>query len=353
MLSLFLFLKNLFLKSTKMFFKNNEGLISGKLIGVMIVVLLFLFMVAYFFYGLEPTFYSDEPIKVEIKKGDSFQKISSELSSKNLVRSIAVFKLYTFLVGAATHIQPGEYTLATTMSVPEIVGFLIKGGKNEATVQIIEGETVKDIDEKLKKEGVLKEGSLSDFNFDNLKSKYKFLENVSSLEGFLFPDTYNFKINSNVEEVVVKMLNNFELKAWPLLETQENWYQKLILASYLEKEIKKYEDMEIAAGILLKRFKINMPLQVDATLSYAKCEGKFLTCDNNKREVLGKDKEIDSPFNTYKYRGFTPTPISNPGVNAIKAALQAKKSDYLYYCTSGEETFFSKSLEEHNKKCFK
>lgn len=316
----------------------------------MLVVLVFILGIGYFFYGLQPTFSSSNPVKVVIEKGDGFKKISADLSSKGLVRSIVVFKLYAFLTGSATKIQPGIYELASTMSVPEIVGFLISGGKSDVTVQIIEGATLKDIDEMLQKAEVLKNGSVASFNFQNLKERYKFLANVNSLEGFLFPDTYNFRISSNVEDVVIKMLDNFEMKAWPLLATEQRWYEKLILASYLEKEVKEYEEMQKAAGILLKRLKLKMPLQVDATLSYAKCDGKFLTCSDPK--VYGEDKKIESAFNTYKYNFLTPTPISNPGEKALKAVIDFKDTDYLYYCTREGKALFSKTLAEHNKKCF-
>jgi UPF0755 protein len=332
-------------------YKNN-GFISPRFVIAIFLFVIFSLFIAYFFYGLQPSFAINYPVNMVIEKGESFKSISARLSEAKIIKSVAVFKLYSILTGSATNFQPGVYKFASTMSVPEIVGYLLSGGKNDVTVQIIEGSTLKDIDRVLSLEGVIKEGDLVSFNFQHLTAKYKFINGLNSLEGFLFPDTYNFKLRSSPEEVVVKMLDNFEKKIWQKLSVEEDWYKKLILASYLEKEVKEFEDMQKVAGILLKRIKIGMPLQVDATLSYAKCEGRFLTCENPA--VYAADKEMNSTFNTYKNVGFTSTPISNPGERAVSAAISPKESSYLYYCTSKKngETIFSKSLDDHNRKCF-
>jgi len=329
---------------------KSQGLIANKLIIALAFLLLIVFFLSYFFYALQPTFFSDFPVRVTIEKGEGFREISAKLSQNHLIRSIVVFKIYAILTGSATKIQAGVYDLASTMSVPEIVRILVSGSKNDITVQIKEGATLKDIDSILSSSSVIVAGSLVNFNFNNLANQYSFLSQANSLEGFLFPDTYSFSLNSNTEDVVKKMLGNFELKAWPLLATDPNWYQKLILASLLEKEVKSFEDKQKVADVLEKRLNRKMTLDVDATLVYSKCNGRFLTCENTL--ITNQDKKIDSAYNTYLKLGLTPTPISNPGLDSIKAALNPQNTPYFYYCTKLEKTIFSTNLNEHNNLCF-
>lgn len=306
-------------------------------------------MVAYFFYGLQPSFATTAPVKFTVEKGESFKEIGASLSQASLIKSITVFKIYSFLTGSATRFQPGVYELAGTMSVPQIVGLLRSGGVDDVTIQIPEGSTVKDVDQLLASKGVIAPGSLDQFNFKNLTTQYQFLSGVSSLEGFLFPDTYNFKLNSTPEEVAKKFLDTFEVKAWPILSNVTNWYDRLILASLVEREVSTPSDRETVAGILLHRIAIGMPLQVDATLSYAKCDGRLITCAD---VVPGKgDAKIDSPYNTYLHNGWPPTPIVSPGKGAIEAAVNPRKTNYLYYFSDASgTTFFSQTLQENIQK---
>jgi len=179
------------------------------------------------------------------------------------------------------------------------------------------------------------------------------------LEGFLLPDTYIFFLGSDPDLVVKKFLDNFELKALPRItqlvelrglpffENSSNILKIINLASLLEKEIPDTKEQQIAAGILMKRLAVGMPLQVDAALVYGKCFGKFLDCPPLREE----DYKIKSPYNTYLYGGLPKTPICNPGLKAIKAALNPQKSDYWYYLSDPKtkKTVFSKTLDEHNK----
>ncbi|MDO8752220.1 MAG: endolytic transglycosylase MltG, partial [Candidatus Wolfebacteria bacterium] len=180
-------------------------------------------------------------------------------------------------------------------------------------------------------------------------SEFPFLAKAESFEGFLFPDTYRFERQSSVVHVLSRFLMNFQEKVWARLAGREDWYDRLILASFLEREVPEYEDRRLVAGVLQKRLTIGMPLQVDATISYAKCNGTFLTCE--KAGVGKGDLDISSPYNTYLRRGWTPTPISNPGEEAVRAATLPEKSSYLYYLSAREtgETVFSRTLEEHNR----
>lgn len=325
------------------------------------LVLFFLLCLGYFFYSLQPvsgmplvkdaTATSTEisaPAQFKILKGETFRGIGARLSQQELIRSITVFKFYALIAGRAQKFQPGLYTLSRSMSVPQIVDILTAGGKSDVTVTIPEGYTVKDIDAALRTAGVLENSSLIESPWRKVLIDYPPLAEVDSLEGLLFPDTYRFKLQSTPEEVLRMFLDNFKAKAWSLLDGRSDWYNRLILASFLEREVRSFEDRRVVADILLRRFKIRMPLQVDATVSYAKCYQMFTNCKDI--QIVKNDLTSPSLYNTYQRIGWTPTPIANPGQSALRAAIDPAANSYLYYF-SGEtgETIFSKTLDGHNE----
>ncbi|MCL4404296.1 endolytic transglycosylase MltG [Patescibacteria group bacterium] len=328
---------------------EQRGLLSLRILVVLGGILVFILFLGYFFYGLQPSATTGSSTVFEIKSGESFREIGARLSQDDLIKSITVFKLYSLLTGQAGHFQPGAYVLSGTMSVPQIVGAFTSGGANVTNVTIVEGSTLKDVDAALFAAHVLPAGALEKFDLSSLKANYPFLANATSLEGFLFPDTYQFDLNSTPEAVVARFLDDFKQKVWPTLQSDKNWYQTLTLASYLEREVKTDADRKLVAGIILKRLAIKMPFQIDATVSYAKCAGTWQTCPNLTLER--SDFKIDSPYNTYVRLGFTPTPIGNPGLQAVQDAENPTKSPYLYYLTDPKTgtTIFSKTLSEQNQ----
>jgi UPF0755 protein len=208
------------------------------------------------------------------------------------------------------------------MNVPQIVQKIISGDIAKMKVTIPEGFTVKEIKEKL---GIKLPGE--------------------NLEGYLFPDTYYFPIDVSGEEVVKIMRENFEKKISPYkkgIEKSGKTIQEIvIMASLIEKEVKTKKEKKLVSGILWKRLKNGIPLQVDATITYI--TGKKTT------KIPLEDLQIDSPYNTYKYKGLPPAPICNPGLESILAALYPEESDYWYYLSTPEgKTLFFKTLEEHN-----
>lgn len=316
-------------------------------------VLIFILMVAYFFYGLQPSEVSAAAVQFKIARGEGLKAISAHLSQTFLIKSISVFKFYSLMSGKAQKFQPGIYELTPRMSVPQIVGILTESGRNEITVVLPEGLALKDFDKILSDAQVVETRALANYPFKALANEYPFLAEATSLEGFIFPDTYRFHIDSTPEEVLKRILENFKLKAWPLLAEKENWYDYLVLASFLEREVPDFNDRQIVAGLLWKRLKNSTPLQIDATISYLKCGGELKDCD--KILVTKKDLAFPSTYNTYQRLGLTPTPIANPGQAAIKAALTPKISSYWYYLSDSKtkETIFARTLEEHNQNRFK
>ncbi len=308
----------------------------------------FIVIIAYFFYGLQPNVSRAEPEELKIEKGEGIREIGARLSQRSLIKSVSVFKFYSLMSGKAQKFQPGVYDLKASMSVPQIVNVLTRGEVKQVRVIVTEGMTLKDVDTLLADAGVIKEGTLTAVEPADLAADFLFLPGVSLLEGFLFPDTYNFRVDSSAEEIAERFLINFRDKVWPLLEGAPAWYDRLILASFLEREVPGFPDRQIVAGILLKRLEVKMPLQVDATITYAKCDGKVRSCPSPL--IRQSDLTIVSPYNTYQRLGLTPTPIANPGQTAIRAALSPVQSPYWYYLSALEtkETIFSETLDEHN-----
>ena len=272
-----------------------------------------LFSAPFAAYFLSPIGGNAKEIDFRVEKGDGVKDIAGKLETARLIKSSGSFVVYSALAGTAHKLKSGDYKLNQSMSLPTIVILLKEGPQEDIAIFVREGETLAEIESKLVKAGVIKPKALSKFP-------------GKSLEGFLYPDTYRFFPNSPTNDVVKKFLANFNKKAMPVLsEATGDYYKTLIVASIIEKEVPFLEDRYLVAGILYKRLKIGMPLQVDAY-----------------------------PW-TYDHYGLPSKPISNPGVEAIRAAVYPKPSDYLYYLSdpATKKTIFSKTFEEHVANKFK
>lgn len=281
-----------------------------------------------------------------IEKGDGAREIAYSLEKEGFIRSRHLFRVYTFFKGISGRLQAGEYLLFPAMTVPEIAEKFVSGIVVGVKVTIPEGFTINQIEERLNKELKLK---ISNFTVNNFKQDFEFLAaapNNASLEGFLFPDTYQFSYKVGADEVLRKMLDNFGKKLNSEIREEiaiqnKSIFEMVTMASLIEKEVKTIEDKKLVSGVLWKRLNYSIPLQVDATIIYI--TGKKTT------KVSKTDTKIDSPYNTYKYLGLPLGPISNPGLESILASVYPESSPYLYYLSTPEgETIFSKTLEEHN-----
>jgi len=267
---------------------------------------------------------SDETVMFLVKKGEGAKDISISLKEQGLIRYSSLFRIYTLIEDKAEELKAGEYELSPSMNIPEIVNKLASGDRIKKIITIIEGWTVKDI-----------------ANYLEVK------ELNSDLEGYLFPDTYEISPEDGIEEIIEKMLANFDKKL--TLELREEITSQgksiqeiVIMASLIEKEVRTFEDKKIVSGILWKRIESNMPLQVDATITYI--------TGRKSAEILRQELEIDSPYNTYKYKGLPFGPICNPGMESILSAIYPEVSEYWFYLSTPEgETIFSKTLKEHSE----
>lgn len=274
-----------------------------------------------------------------IEKGSSIKKIAQDLKNEEIIRSSNLFLFYS-LITNNRNIQAGEYLLSPQMNIPQIIEIIVGGKINEEKITIIEGWDLNDIAIYLEEKGIS-----SKDEFFSITGEPR---NKDSLEGYIFPDTYNITSKDTAETIVQKALLNFEKKMTTELKNEIEKQGKtieeiIIMASIIEKEVKSLEDKKNVSDVLWKRINANMPLQTCATVLYALGE--------KKSSVSTTDTQIDSPYNTYKYRGLPIGPISNPGMNSILAAIYPTKNNYWYYLSAPDgKTHFSTTLNEHNYK---
>lgn len=286
-----------------------------------------------------------EQVIFEIKKSENFFSISRNLEKTGLTRHRIFFQAYILITWGYKNLQAGTYLLSPSMNIAQIAETIIKGESAKIKITVPEGLALKEIEAlglNLRVSGF----NLQEVVISDLKQDHDFLKGApdqASLEGFLFPDTYYFELGIGRQGIIETFLDNFDKKMTPQLrqeiENQDKTIFEIItMASMLEKEVITLADKEIVAGILWKRLRNKMPLQIDATVAYA--------VGTNK--LSKDDMKIDSPYNTYKYQGLPIGPISNPGIESIKAAIYPRSTYYWYYLsTPNRQTIFSSTLDQH------
>lgn len=280
-----------------------------------------------------PVSNQSQTVNILITKGSSVSQVANVLYKNKLIKNATLFKFVVQITNSQNKIQAGEFELAPNLSLMQILERL-KKGPSEFWVTIPEGLRREEIALKFK-------NSLSkDDAFLN-----EFLSLTDGKEGYLFPDTYLFSKNASASQIVSKMTSTFDKKIDSITREQ------VIVASLLERETFSDDEKPIVAGIIYKRLENNWPLQIDATLQYAKdtktCK-QIATCDY-WQPIFIQDKEINSAYNTYKNLGLPPSAISSPGFSSLTASINPVKSDYWYYIHDNSgKIHFAKTLEEHN-----
>ncbi|MCL5733498.1 MAG: endolytic transglycosylase MltG [Patescibacteria group bacterium] len=308
--------------------KNHKKIFI--ILSVIIIVCALFFC---FLFFLRPTNYrNSSKINFQIDNGARFNSIVADLKSGGLIRSALVFKILSVLEGRAASFKPGYYELSQNMSSWDILDILTKGNQEEVSVVIPEGSDLAEIDAILSGAQVLRKGALINYqNSITNSTSEPACAGGQSLEGCLFPDTYNFFIGSNVQTVIKKIIDNFNQKALPVLKQNDNNIKEnLIIASLVEKEAADSSSRAIIAGIIKKRIANHMPLQIDATICYIK-EQILKVPYQDCSPITSSDLKINSPYNTYLNLGLPPGPISNPGLSSIEAAIHSQASPYWYY----------------------
>ena len=271
-----------------------------------------------------------------IPKGSTLQEISFQLEREKVISSPKIFSRIVTFLGGEEGVKAGSYYFKEKENSIEIAKRIISGehGLDPIKITIPEGYTRKQI------------ATLFENGFERFIPE-DFVELTSGKEGYLFPDTYFFFPDSTAKDVIERMENNFKERTLGLAKriegTGRSIQEIITMASIVQGEAYDLDNMKKIAGVLWKRLEIDMPLQVDVTFRYINGKGTF--------DLSKEDLEHDSPYNTYVHKGLPPTPISNPGLDAIIASIDYEDSEYLYFLADNSGTIhYSKTFEEHKEK---
>jgi UPF0755 protein len=305
----------------------------------------------------QPFIVEGDTIEVTVKTGDSLNGVINSLYEDKKLGNAYLIKWYIKKYKLNTNIKPGTYTFSKDITIENFIKGLGEGKYNENAIRVTipEGYDIEGIASLLQDKGIIekekflqsvKEYALPGYIKADAKRKYQ-------LEGYLFPDTYEFVKGMKGNDVINIMVKNFEKvqkeieqKIGRTLDTNE-LDKLLIMASIVEREAELASERPIVASVFFNRIKINMKLQSCATVEYA--------LGVHKTVYTLKDLEVQSPFNTYLVSGLPVGPICNPGKSSILAAAEPAKTDYLFFVSKFDGTkthFFSKDYAEfeRNKK---
>ena len=270
-----------------------------------------------------------ESMLYTVESGETIKGISSDLQNLGIVRSSHIFYLYGRLNNIA--LQSGTFTISQSMSIPELAKNFESINFGSIWVSIPEGKTVSQVALLLDEKGVTK---ANDFISASTNSEILKKYNITSttIEGYLFPDTYSFIPDMKAEKVIDIMITNFYSKIEDIPELKSVSPEELnyivTFASIVEKEYRLAEEAPLIASVFENRLADSVGLYSCATLVYVitEIQGK-----PHPKVVTYDDLQIDSPYNTYKWAGLPPTPISNPGLISIKAAASPADTNYYYF----------------------
>ncbi|HOX30070.1 MAG TPA: endolytic transglycosylase MltG [Candidatus Paceibacterota bacterium] len=284
-----------------------------------------------------------------VLRGENVLEIASNLKAEGYVKSKGIFLFETAVSGNFKKLKAGTYDLKNQNDFG-IIKKLSRGQTVPVAFTVIPGWSVNDIAKNLEARKIIPKKDFMDAVLREIpiavREEFGFLDDApaaAGFEGYLFPDTYYIAAHPLPEDIIRQMLENFSKKLTPEVQTKIEKQDKkifdiMVMASLLEKEVRTKEDKKIVSGILWKRVDKGWPLQVDSTLLY------FLTSDRPSTE----NKNIDSPYNTYRYNGLPKGPICNPGIESIEAAADPVASDYFFYLSARDgRTVFSKTYAEH------
>ncbi len=296
-----------------------------------------------------------------VEPGESVAEIGRKLQAQGLIDDPELFRLYVRLKGLDATINAGVFTLRPNMNIEQIAFALQRSSAREVQVTIPEGRRREEIAQLLEQQL-----GLSADEFIRLTSRaraysYPFLRGVptdATLEGYLFPDTYRLPENPTAQDVILRMLDNFGVKAAPLLEQAHeagrNPHELLTLASIVEREAVIPAERPTIASVFFNRLRVGQPLQADPTTQYALGYQPDQGTWWKKGLTLDDLKFVDpGGYNTYTNPGLPPGPIANPGLSSIQAVLQPAQTDFYYFvasCNGDGSHQFSVTFQEHQAK---
>lgn len=327
--------------------RSNAGpAILGVLLVVGVIGLIYLIYTSAVAGGDQTA--NSEKVKVSVVKGDTLSSVSDKLDKAGVIGSATIFKLEARMGGQSADIKPGKYTFSSKDGTDEIMKKLTAGEAVPTfSVTIPEGLTIDQT-----AEVVAKSSDISAADFKKAAGKadygYAFLKDpaVKSTEGYLFPKQYEFEKGTTARQVVNRLLEQYLIETEGLdisgAKKQLNLseHELVTVASLIERESANPKERPVIASVIYNRIRQGMPLQIDATIQYARGKPK---------ETLSlQDLKIDSPYNTYENPGLPPGPIASPSRESLQAAIKPAETDYLYYVlkADNQEHFFTNNYNE-------
>ena len=320
------------------------------IVGILLLVCLVAAAAAFMWYqqALQPRDRtSKREWRIQIAQGETVSTISEKLQQEGIISNAFAFQLYTQLMQSKNNLQAGTYILSPSQSVPTVVDHLVKGKVDTMMVTIVPGTTIRTIQKDLQEDYGFSPDEVEDaftlsYNHPLLQGRPK----GASLEGYLFPETYqlngNEKVSSLFERSFDQMYTKIKEQKLEAAFKKKNLslHKAITLASIIQKEVVSEKDMKQVAQIFYKRLAIHMPLGADATFIYG-------------ADLLGVEPRVslDSPYNTRVIKGLPPGPIGTVSLAALEAVAHPAKGNYLYF-VSGDDgtTYYSETLKEHEAK---
>jgi UPF0755 protein len=287
----------------------------------------------------------DKAVYVDIAPGTGTQAIATQLEAAGVIRSRYAFDLLREVRGGK--LIAGEYRFNHPAPAMEVYDRLARGDVYFIPLTIPEGYNIFDIAQAVDTAHL---GSRDDFlaaERSQTALVSDLAPNATSLEGYLFPDTYRFGRHATPEDMLATMVKRFrQVSAQLGLAAAPNLNSTVILASLIEKEVSQDAERSLVAGVFTNRLARNMPLATDPSVIYAALlDGRY------RGAIYASDLQADSPYNTYRHTGLTPGPICNPGIAALRAAISPANTDYIYFVADAQgASRFSATLKQHSQQ---
>jgi UPF0755 protein len=317
------------------------------LAGILFMLLVIL-IIGFGLFFIRPAESEGEYRIITVKEGMSLSETAERLEQSKIITNRTLFLLWARLMGYSRKIKAGEYRLSSSMAPIRIMEVLTRGIIITHPVTIPEGFSINQIGELLAEKKLV---NLQDFMsiVQDPETLKKYGIPGPNLEGYLYPDTYQFGKGLSASSIVDVMITRFKEVVEPLRanidESGMSLEQVLTLASIVEKETGSADERPLIASVFLNRLKKGMRLESDPTVIY----GIKDFSGNIKREHLSQH----TPYNTYTIKGLPPGPIANPGLESLKAVVFPAETDFLYFVSKNDGTHhFSKTLKEHNNAVY-
>lgn len=297
------------------------------------------------YYDINISTYEGPETQFTIKPGEGFSSINGRLRNEKLIKSAKLFHRYSQFKKVMTSFKSGDYLIKNGMTMANMIDLFVSGQSITIPVTIPEGRNIYEIGRILEEKSIVSYDDFIASAKDQTLAKELGLE-TETLEGYLYPDTYQFTRNTAARTVVQTMVRLFNQKvsaidfSHPILK---NRHQVVTLASIVEKETGASWERPMIAGVFKNRLKKKMRLQSDPTIIYH----KYDTWDGNIRR---SDIQRTTPYNTYRINGLPKGPIANPGLDSINAVLNPDEHEYLFFVSKNDGThIFSKTYKDHRK----